>query len=676
MNNDQVAGGPHPRRLFVYTAGFLRQQRLRRILQLSGHQLRLGLPGPQDLVGVWGQSPYAHRGEAMAKRSGAGLVRIEDAFLRSLFPGRSGEPPLGLLIDHSGVHFDGRAPSDLETLLQTDPLDDSALLARARGAMARMAEHHLSKYSATDPDAPLPDPGYVLVVDQTRGDASVSASGADRNRFLEMLFIAREEHPAARIVIRSHPETAQGLRPGHLQATDCGPHTTFYDGPASPRALLENAVAVYTVSSQMGFEAILTGHRPRVFGQPFYAGWDLSDDEMPIYRRQRRLTSAQLFAGAMMLYPKWYDPCFDRLCEIEDLLGNLEAQTRAWREDRHGWIASGMRLWKRSHLQKFYGSYKALQFKDKPDIPTPAPPENGPKRMVWANKASAPQITRIEDGFLRSRGLGAELTPPLSLVSDPLGIYYDPTRPSALETMIARRAQHMSFAQIRRIERIIHLITTKKLSKYNLSGDLPDLPTGKYKILVPGQVEDDASILTGSPDIQSNETLLARTRDANPDALIIWKPHPDVAAGLRRGHVQHPEKYADIPLTGTAIAPLLDQVDAVWTLTSLTGFEALLRRKQVTVFGAPFYAGWSLTRDLGPVPVRRMQGPRPSIEALAYATLIDYPRYRDPISGQPCSVETIIERLHKNDIPPPGAFNRILSKIQGRFASHASLWRG
>ncbi|MEM6467880.1 MAG: capsular polysaccharide biosynthesis protein, partial [Pseudomonadota bacterium] len=134
-----------PRRAFYFNAGFLRQARVRRIMELAGYPLQLGKPGADDLIAVWGHSPYAKRGEGVAKTTGAGLVRIEDAFLRSLRPGRSGEPPLGLVIDQSGIHFDGDAPSDLETLLATHPLDDTVLLDRARGAMARLQEAHLTK---------------------------------------------------------------------------------------------------------------------------------------------------------------------------------------------------------------------------------------------------------------------------------------------------------------------------------------------------------------------------------------------------------------------------------------------------------------------------------------------------------------------------------------------------
>ena len=154
-----------PRRLFYYNAGFLRDTRLRRILALAGHDLRPGLKAPKagDGVVVWGRSPYAYRGEIVAERHGLPLVRVEDAFLRSLRPGRMGDPPLGVLLDGLGVHFDSAAPSRLEQILARHPLDDSNLLQRARAGMGRIQALHLSKYNLHDPDLPPPEPGYVRV---------------------------------------------------------------------------------------------------------------------------------------------------------------------------------------------------------------------------------------------------------------------------------------------------------------------------------------------------------------------------------------------------------------------------------------------------------------------------------------------------------------------------------
>ncbi|MCD1626548.1 capsular polysaccharide biosynthesis protein [Seohaeicola saemankumensis] len=672
--SDMAAAGQTSRRLFYYNAGFLTQPRIRRILELAGHDLRLGVPDLNDRIAVWGHSPYAARGEAMARQTGAGLVRIEDAFLRSVHPGRSGEAPLGLVIDSRGIHFNPDQPSDLEVLLATHPLDDSALLEAARSAMARLQEADLSKYNAHDPDADPPAPGYVLLIDQTRGDASVSHGRADANTFREMLFHAHQDNPGARIVIKTHPETVAGHRQGYFDAATLalapGADVTLLDAPVSPRTLLEGAVAVYTVSSQMGFEAILAGHRPYVFGQPFYAGWGLSEDFTPIQRRQRRLTRAQLFAAAMILYPVWYDPCRDRLCSLDQAISLLEAQVRAWREDRHGWQASGMRLWKRGAVNGFYGGVKPVLFRE-------GLPKHGRRAMVWASKVGdAPQGTvRIEDGFLRSRGLGADLVAPLSLVCDDLGIYYDPRGPSRLERMIAARA-NMRPDQSRRAQDLMAALVAQGVSKYNLGQAAPDIAAqaaGRPVILVPGQVEDDASILAGAGEIRTNRALLETARADHPEAFLIYKPHPDVEAGLRPGLLPDADRLADLVATQTDPAALLGQIDTVWTMTSLLGFEALIRGRRVVTLGAPFYAGWCLTEHRGPAMPRR--GQRVSLEGLVHAALIDYPRYRDPVSGLPCPAEVAVERLAQGEIAQGGLTNRLLAKLQGLLAGHAYLWR-
>ncbi len=679
--SDSAAGRETSRRLFVYNGGFLTQRRVRRILQLAGWDIRLGRPGPGDTVGVWGRSPTARRGEAVAARTGAGLLRVEDALLRSVHPGRAGSPPLGLHLDRRGVHFDAAQPSDLEHLLATHPLDDTALLDRARTCTDWLRDAHLSKYNAFDPAAPLPAAPYVVVIDQTRGDASIRHGGASAATFREMLVFAQEENPGARVIIKTHPETRAGHRPGHFGPEDARGKVTLLTDAVSPWALFEGATSVYAVTSQMGFEAILAGHRPRIFGQPFYAGWGLTQDETPVPRRERRLTRAQLFAAAMILYPTWYDPFTDRLCPLEDAIAALEAQAAAWRADRQGHVAVGMRLWKRRPLQKVFGAERRMRFEDDPARARALAGAEGRRLMVWAGKetpelAEGPllrPLLRVEDGFLRSRGLGAELVPPLSLVTDDLGIYYDPTRPSRLEHLIAEAAA-LPPARLHRAEALVARLTRARLSKYNLTaGDLPDLPPG-HRILVPGQVEDDASIRLGCGEIRGNRALLEAARAANPGAVILYKPHPDVEAGLRAGALDAgATAAADMVLRRSDPIRLIEECDEIWTLTSLTGFEALLRGVPVTCLGAPFYAGWGLTRDRGPVPERRQA--RPSLAALAHAVLIAYPRYFDPVTGLPCPAEAVAHRLESGGLPRPGPFNRTLAKAQGLLASRAWLWR-
>ena len=647
-------------RLFFYSGGFLRERGLRRILTLAGYDLRLGLPGPGDSVAVWGRSPTAARGEGIAARRGAGLIRVEDAFLRGLHPGDRGEPPAGLLIDPLGVHFDSAAPSRLERILASDPLDETSLLQRARDGMARMATLGLSKYNNADPALPLPEPGYVLVIDQHRGDASIRHGGASADSFRAMLSRAREDHPRARIVIKAHPAGQ-----GHFGPADCDGRTTLIAAPVLPRALLEGAIAVLAVTSQMGFEAILAGHRPRIFGQPFYAGWGLSDDESPVPRRGRSLTRTQLFAAAMVLAPVWYDPFRDRLCPFETALDLIEARVRAFREDRAGHVAGGMRRWKRPVLRRFFGQTVPLRFAAEPAAARACAARDGRGLLLWGDAApdlpSSPPMRRVEDGFLRSRGLGARLVPPLSLIADDLGIHYDPARESRLERLIAAPPPPGGEA---RAERLIARLAALGLTKYNLpSTPLPDLPPGR-RILVPGQVEDDASVRLGCPGVTTNLGLLAATRAANPDAVILYKPHPDVVAGLRKGAVAATEalRHADLVLPDADPAALIGVADEVWTLTSLLGFEALIRGKRVTCLGLPFYAGWGLTRDLAAPPARRSA--RPTLAALVHAALIAYPRYVDPGTGRPCPVEVIVDRLAARPQPEQPLVNRGLAGLQ------------
>jgi capsular polysaccharide export protein len=289
---------------------------------------------------------------------------------------------------------------------------------------------------------------------------------------------------------------------------------------------------------------------------------------------------------------------------------------------------------------------------------------------------------RIEDGFLRSRGLGAALVPPLSLADDDSGIYYDPARESRLERLIAGPLPPGGAERARRLR---EQILAGGVTKYNLPGTgtdatalaplraaRPEAPV----ILVPGQVEDDASIRLGAGEIRTNRALLEAARAANPDAILLYKPHPDVEAGLRPGAVPDANTRADLVLRDTSAAEALALADRVWTITSGLGFEALLRGLPVTCLGAPFYAGWGLTDDRGPVPDRRKAVlPRPDLDRLVHAALIAYPRYLDPVTQTPCPPELAVERLATGQTGRRHLPLRMLAKLQGLFAGFAPLWR-
>jgi capsular polysaccharide export protein len=262
---------------------------------------------------------------------------------------------------------------------------------------------------------------------------------------------------------------------------------------------------------------------------------------------------------------------------------------------------------------------------------------------VPAGLPAGVRIVRMEDGFLRSVGLGADLTRPLSWVLDDLGIYFDAQAPSRLETLL--RDERCGADELARAAALRTRIVEAGLTKYNLAGQGWQPPAnGRRVVLVPGQVETDASIARGTVDIRTNLGLLQAVRTARPDAHIVYKPHPDVVAGLRgqgRGEDQASRHCDEVLLEGSMHA-LLEQVDEVHVLTSLTGFEALLRGKPVACWGQPFYAGWGLTEDRHPQPRRTR---RLTLDELVAGALIRYPVYLRRGRDERCTPEEALEEL-------------------------------
>ncbi len=261
-----------------------------------------------------------------------------------------------------------------------------------------------------------------------------------------------------------------------------------------------------------------------------------------------------------------------------------------------------------------------------------------PKVEQYAHD-NAMAIFRVEDGFIRSVGLGSDLTQPYSLVVDSRGIYFDPTSESDLENIL----QHHSFSEVEigRAKDIRHYLIEKKISKYNLYSNIElNFPKDKKIILVPGQVEDDASILYGANGM-TNLKLLQQTRANRPDAYIVYKPHPDVLVGNRTGAVMESEAlcYCDRIVTEVGIDSVLAYADEVHTMTSLVGFEAMIRGINVVTYGLPFYAGWGLSEDFYPCERRNRIL---SIDELVAGAYLLYPRYIHPETKKPCEIEEVV----------------------------------
>ncbi|KAA0999626.1 capsular polysaccharide biosynthesis protein [Vibrio cholerae] len=585
---------------------------------------------PQFVVG-WGHKYTADYARKYAKKMQLPYLAIEDGFIRSIGLGVGGVQALSLVVDDLGIYYDSRLPSRLEQLIAANgELADDAV-ARSHRCISAIRDYRLSKYNQnrSDPQLRAAAP-KVLVIDQTQGDASVVGAMADQNTFVQMLRSAVEAHPDDTIWVKVHPDVLYGKKKGFLYPLPFEhPNVKLYAESVNPWDFLETTTHVYTVSSLMGFEALMAGAQVHCFGMPFYAGWGLTHDQQSCERRNQPRTLEQVFDAAYIQYARYVDPILGERCEIERIISYMSDQLALQANAEMAISLSRLSWWK----QRWIGDYlQAWRF---------TPSANG-QAIRWGRGEPHEACFCIEDGFIRSVGLGVHFNRPMSLVLDRTGIYFDATRPSDLETILNGE---ISPYLIERAERLLPKLLESGITKYNVGRvQRLILPKNRTIILVPGQVESDASILYGSPDVKTNGELLLKVRQENPEAFLIYKPHPDVVAGQRDDGRWECEALnaADLVVSDVSMDALLQQVDEVHTMTSLAGFEALLRGKAVTTYGLPFYAGWGLTQDKRVCERRQRQL---TLYELIAGALILYPTYIDPISRQLCTVEQALERL-------------------------------
>lgn len=657
-----------------------------------------------DGVLAWGNKPSALAAMNFAKRQSIPLIRVEDGFLYGLEPGSL---RMGLVVDDLGIYYDARYPAQLEYLINS-PLDNDQL-ARAQSVRELWITHGVSKYNHAPnwqcgDDAWFSKP-FILLIDQTRGDQSIFGALADESSFMAMLDAALSQTAIDYIVIKVHPEVALGNKLGHF---DLSPDSPIYRNHRirvmsedySLPSVIRHASAVYTVSSQAGFEALLWGKPVHTFGMPFYAGWGLTCDYLDAPERRCSVSLEQLIYAALVRYPRYLHPETNCLCEVEDLISYLGFQRVMRSRFRQRLIPLGFSRNKLRHLGRFtQGAQwigvgvgrRSAGVSVTGGCVAGGSDDHHPRAFVDSDSThghsaypdsiavrwgSTPigsddypihgERIQVEDGFIRSIGLGAALAKPYSWVFDRLGIYYDARSVSDLEHIL--QTMVFDLPLLTRATLLQGQLITLGISKYNLESlkrlgaaqqDLAALKRIREEhptrpcLFVIGQVEVDASVRFGGVDILSNTALLRAVREQFPNAFIVYKPHPDIATSVRfsgGSSADHQRAY-DLLVSDVALVDCLPFVDALHTISSLSGFEALIRGVPVFCYGLPFYAGWGLTTDRHRLDRRTR---KLSLLELIAGSLILYPSYLHPKSQLYCTPEALITALQDMKTAPKG----------------------
>jgi len=623
-----------------------------RLSRLPGVQALLGEPvhhipasklpdrNIRALVG-WGMRPSTQRPRRIAAELGVPFISVEDGFLRSFGIGPE-YPTLSMVVDEQGIYYAADRPSSLETLLASDTELLSGEGAHHAVAMARFLKEGYSKYNlAPDLDGLPGDAGRprVLIVDQTLGDASIKHGLADATTFMQMFETARRTHPDAVLYVKTHPAVNLGAKQGYLSQIQEDARCILLRHPISPASLLAEIDHVYVVTSQIGFEALLRNIPVTCFGMPWYAGWGATIDKHQVPRRQKTRTVAELFAAAYLHYTRYLDPTTGDRGSIFAVMDWISRQREMQCRHQGRNIAVGLRRWKAHNLRPFLsGAGQPTYFVPNAAKAAALQPKGEDRIYVWGAKVkpdiqtlaegTGATLIHMEDGFIRSVGLGSDFLPPHALVMDSRGLYFDARQPSDLEALLNQH--RFTDSDLARARDVRDFIVTHQLTKYNIDPlERPEWrPCKRPVLLVPGQVEDDASIQYGCDGIRDNLSLLREVRAQRPEAYLVYKPHPDVMARNRAGRLHHRQalQYADTIETKTSIVNCIDACDELHTMTSLSGFDALLRGKTVVTYGTPFYAGWGLTIDRGTI-VRRDR--TLTLEELIAGALLHYPVYWD-----------------------------------------------
>ncbi len=609
----------------------------------------------------WGYRPSGKRAARLARRTNRPMVYLEDGLLATS-PGLPVTHRMSLAVDSRAPYFDTRVSTDLEELiLGTPQAQPSAAALRAQWAELGVGKYASGVHGALPETIALArtrNRPVVLLLDQLAGDASLEPGLAGPDPWGRMLEHAARTFPDALLVLKPHPRAGKrGARLFKRRGAFPGvSHPNLWRCPQSvPLATLLTACDhVYTVTSQAGFEALLAGKPVTCVGHPWYAGWGLTTDlHVPARRAQLPARSLDaVFEAAMMRYLRYVHPSTGAPISLAEALAHLALQLQVARSTPRQVAIVDAQLWKKPFYEDFF-QCSQVSYVTQDEVSRLRP--SGTALVTWGQRTPQGVVDRwrsegytvlqAEDGFLRSVGLGCELTRPVSMSFDAEGLYSDPRTQSSL---VREVQEPLSGAQEREAQQLLRLHNSLKLSKYlgSSSGETVHWRTADrlsrndaQVLLICGQVADDISVKSGACPFASFEALVNHLRRTNPEALIIYRPHPDVVKGLRPGEMQVSAADVNDPFSSTRL--LTESADEVHVINSLAGFEALMAGRKVVTWGLAWYAGWGLTEDR----VQPARATRASLLQLVHAAYVRHVRYFDGTSRQYVTACTAAELL-------------------------------
>ena len=592
----------------------------------------------KDVFIGWGKKRSGIQAIEYAQKYNTDFSLLEDGFIRSINTTTQNKS-FSLVKDNIGIFYDATGPSRLENII----LENNNLSLNEIGAtkefMKDLLRLNISKYNSGQViDRSFLEEKYKIDKDkelilfplQVKGDLSLTFGLTDSFTIDKIINIALNENPDAVIIVKEHPRFKEKHKPNE--------RVVYIDEDINIISLIKMVSKVYVQSSQVGFEALIAEKKVITFGMPFYAGWGLTDDRCLINpnkeqslcqkRRNLKVSIETIVYSMYFLYTEYKDPYTLENISAHDALRRMNSYRSKYNLINNDLFFIGISKWKKPFIKRIFKDAKTITFGSELNEVT----EN--QIIVSWNITNREEIQKmknksiiIEDGFIRSKGLGSFKNNPLSIVLDSGGIYFDSKSNSDLFKYLNEKENFNQYT-LDKGQKVKEILVSSKISKYN--SDHKNLcflvnPKKRKVIFIPGQVEDDASIKC-SGNGYSNISLIKEVRKNNPNAFIVYKEHPDVTSGKRMGRdaTLVAMKIVDEVVSGVSLHDCINASEEIHTISSLSGLEALILGKKVYCYGNPFYSGWGLTTDIFKQTNRSNNL---NLENLLYATYIEYPLY-------------------------------------------------
>lgn len=585
--------------------------------------------------------------------------------------------PFSLVFDKKDIPYSNNNQNSLLYMLNSNKYkEDSELLTRSKLLIEQIKGNN--KGNSNDATESLiisekNEQEKVLVIGVPKAIGKDNGVG-DNMSSLDLVWIAKLENPESQVMYIEDPT----INSPNIEMENIGKLADVIDSDKDILELLWSVDKIYTKDSIIAFYGLILSKQVITFGAPFYAGWGVTIDRNPIANRSQRLTLEALVGVSLIEYPKYINPYTKEMIDVESA---VELQSKVTKIAKKAGLS-----YKRNkpifntendkidsfHLEtQLIGKKVAIispGLKKMPNLDKLLPADiiydptgNQIEELdyvggwglkpgykdarVFAEKHSIPYLA-MEDGFLRSIGLGVDGSPALSFSLDDIGVYYDATRPSRMENILNSTGWETP-ELMEDAKRAMNLIKTNYLSKYNVGEILKEenfRQNGKKRILVVDQTFGDMSISLGLGNQQSFINMYNKAKEENPEADFYLKVHPDVIAGKKQGNITDIKEDENTILLTEDSNPLslIEHMDKVYCVTSQMGFEALIMGKEVRCFGMPFYAGWGVTND--EIILDRRKKVR-TVEELFAASYIIYCTYLNPSTGKTGNIFDVIDYI-------------------------------